>query len=158
MDKEGNGMVNALNRLLAVAFLIVMWAATALITYWAMDREPPIRPAEAQVITPEVRPGDWLKVKYKMHPEPTPLTPRCKVVIEQLMVSSNNVRARVDDISYTVDPVEEWVGLAVQVPSYFSPGVGRYWAVRAYYCNPLQRFLDWPIQVMGPQVTFTVVE
>jgi hypothetical protein len=158
MDKEDHGMVNALNRMLAGAFLLLMWSGTALVTYWAMDREPPVRPVESSVINPEVRPGDWLKVKYKMRPEPSPLTPRCKVVIEQLMVSHDDIRARVDDINYTIDPVEEWVGLAAQVPPYFTPGLGHYWAVRAYYCNPLQRFLDWPIQVVGPQVPFTVVE
>lgn len=158
MDKEDHDMVSALNKALGIVILLLIWSATGLIAYWAVDRAPPVRPVDAIVINPKVRPGEWLKVKYKMHPEPSPVTPRCKVVIEQLMVSHDDIRARVDDVIYTVDPVEEWVGLAPQVPHYFTAGVGHYWAVRAYYCNPLQRFLDWPIQVVGPQVPFTVVE
>lgn len=140
-----------MTKTLAFFLLLGIWATAGIIGYWVIDRDPPAKVILGEVLTPSVGPGDWLRVRYHVRRKD-----RCRVNIEQIMVDKDGMRARLEDVNYAVDPVDEWVGLAAQVPSYFVGGEARYHVIRAYYCNPLQRMLDWPIPTIGPMVSFTV--
>jgi hypothetical protein len=127
-----------------VLFLIAL-AIMFLIGTWAFDRQTPVTFHEAIVETPVVQPGGILRVAYKVT-----RTRNCSVHIEQVLFDENGGRYPMADTFFLVDPGplgEDAYAVLVPVPSFFHVGKGRFRSARAYFCNPLQRFFNWPVVI-----------
>jgi hypothetical protein len=131
-------------------------AITAIITYWAQDRRPPVQIIEEAVETPFVPVGGSLRVRFSINREKV-----CHVHLEQFIYDSRRGRFVLPDEDYQIAPGivgrDEFVSV-IQIPRAFLPGRARYRAIRAYYCNPIHTWLSWPIVVVAPEVEFEVVE
>lgn len=112
---------------------------------WMLDRKPPVEFISAVVATPAINPGGTVRIEYVVD-----RIRNCHVTIEHVLFDSGRGRYAVGDEDYIVDPgplgADEYA-VVITVPTNFPAGVARYRSARSYYCNPLQRFFDWPIIV-----------
>jgi hypothetical protein len=141
LDICGEICMTLLNWLL---FLLAM-AILFLIGTWAFDRAVPVTFHQALVETPIVAPGGILRVHYQVTRHRN-----CSVHIEQVLFDENGGRYPMPDTVFLVDPGqvgEDAYSVLVPVPNFFTPGRGRFRSARAYFCNPLQRFFNWPVVV-----------
>lgn len=153
MEKSSSGSAtNMLN-----AFIILMGMALAgIVGYWSQDREVPAKLVDHRILTPVITDGGVVKVIYVLE-----RSKACRVRVEQVVYDSENVRFPASDLDFAIDPGRQklgrdTIGMAVQIPPWFARGPAIHRAVRAYYCNPLQKLLDWPVILIGPDVEFKV--
>lgn len=135
-------------------FLIFAFALSGYIGWMAQDRAAPTSILVSRVLTPITAPGALLKVEFEVYRHKN-----CQVDLEQILFDSQKVRYILDVLSYTVAPGDvghETFVIPVEVPKSFAEGPARYRAVRAYRCNALQHWLNWPIVVITPDVSFQV--
>ena len=137
-----------LNSLLAAAALTF----AAVTGYWAQDRDAPVRFVNIAIDPKPVSPGKIMLVHYDIVRKKT-----CQVKLEQVLFDSQRVRYVLSELSYVADPGfggSDRFAIPIQLPYVINPGMAHYRAVRIYYCNPLQRWLQWPIIVEVPDVPF----
>lgn len=145
-------MVNIVNAMVMLAGILF----AGLLGYWVSDRDPPAKLIDVQTITPVVHDNGVVKVIYKLE-----RTRYCRVRVEQVLYDSENIRFPALDLDFAIDPGRQKmgvdaIGMAVKIPEWFAKGPAIHRAVRAYYCNPLQKFLDWPVLLVGPNIEFMV--
>lgn len=126
----------------------------ALLGYWTQDRDDPTRILVMHAVNDPVAPGDILKVAYEIQRDRG-----CHVHVEQLAFDRERLRMQAPDEDYTAAPGPDGSDkftLQMPISTAAVEGPGTYYAVRAYYCNPLQTWLNWPIIVRTPPLTFTI--
>lgn len=139
LDICGEICMTLLNWLLFILAMSILF----LIGSWTVDRRTPVDFNQSLVETPVVAPGGILRVHYQVTRHRN-----CSVHIEQVLFDENGGRYPMPDTVFVVDPGplgEDAYSVLIPVPSFFQPGQARFRSARAYYCNPLQRFLDWPV-------------
>lgn len=151
-QSQSGSMVNIVNAMVMVLGIIF----AGLLGYWVSDRDPPASLVDVEIITPVVHENGVVKVIYKLD-----RSRYCRVRVEQVLYDSENIRFPASDLDFAIDPGRQKlgvdkIGMAVQLPSWFAKGPAIHRAVRAYYCNPLQKFLDWPVLLIGPNTEFVV--
>jgi hypothetical protein len=125
-------------------FLLAM-AILFLIGTWIFDRQAPVTFHQALVETPLVEPGGILRVHYQITRHRN-----CSVHIEQVLFDEAGGRYPMPDTIFIVDPGQvgdDAYSVLVPVPTFFMSGRARFRSARAYFCNPLQRFLNWPVVI-----------
>jgi hypothetical protein len=141
LDICGEICMTLLNWVLFLLALAIMF----LLGTWTFDREVPVKFHQALVETPLVAPGGILRVHYQVTRERN-----CSVHIEQVLFDENGGRYPMPDTVFLVDPGplgDDAYSVLIPVPSFFAVGKGRFRSARAYFCNPLQRFFNWPVVV-----------
>lgn len=152
VNSQSGFMANVLN-----AFVLVLGVIVAgTLGYWIQDRDIPAKIVEYRVVTPRVEQGGVVKIIYVLE-----RVKYCKVHVEQVIYDHQNIRYPGPDLDFAIDPGRQKmgrdeVGMATKLPDWFSPGTAIHRAVRAYYCNPLQRVIDWPVVLIGPDLEFEV--
>lgn len=138
--------------------IIMMLIVGGTLGYWVQDRELPATIVNGHVLTPTVSKGDAVKILYTVN-----RTRVCRVRVEQSIYDAENVRYSPEDLIYVHDPsglIKEFgddrIGMAVVIPKYFLEGKARHRAIRAYYCNPVHWWFDWPIILLGPVLEFEI--
>lgn len=127
-------------------------ALSGVVSYWAMDREPPLELYRGEAMNSPVRAGDVLKIKffYNRHKQ-------CQVKVDRYIVDSSNVQVTLVGTEFAFAPGSIGPGdiaIAVDIPKAMSQGRARYLSVRYYQCNPVHWI--WPIVVDGPVVDFII--
>jgi len=145
-------MVSITNALVMIAGILL----SGMLGYWVTDRDPPAKLVSARVLTPVIHEGGVVKVIYVLD-----RNRYCRVRVEQVLYDSENIRHPALDLDFAIDPGRQKmgtdsIGMAVKIPEWFAKGPAIHRAVRAYYCNPLQKFLDWPVILAGPDMEFSV--
>lgn len=121
--------------------------------YMAVDREPPWTRLSGTI--EPVSAGGYLTVHWKT----TPLVKVCPGTLQVEIISGNLIwpvlqrpvssSLRLGQVDYTPEP---WPVFR-DVP----PGETTYRVTSFWYCNWLQRFLDWPVIQVGPDIKFLVL-
>jgi hypothetical protein len=141
---------------MVVNFIIAVIAVglSALLGYWASDREPPVELRSVEPVQTSVPPGGVLKLKYQLVRKRV-----CRVHLEQLIYDADNTRVAEADEDYYSAPGSigaESFALQIRVPYEASEGQARYRSFRTYYCNPLHTWFDWPIVVGSADINFEI--
>jgi len=133
------------------------------IFYMALDREPPVTRLFGSMVPDVVVQGGETAVRYT-----TTRRNRqdCPGVVQQEIIDSLNTiysklarqtgPAKWEDDPYVPDR-EIFYGHPVAIPLQAAPGPAIFRTVTFRYCNPLQRWLHWPIIQVGPDLPFTIV-
>lgn len=82
---------------------------------------------------------------------------QCSLILEQLLYDGQGDRLPIAPVRFPVapgPPGPDRFGIKIEIPPGFVEGRARYRAIRLYYCNPVQRLLDWPIILNSPDVEF----
>lgn len=140
-------VVNAVLALVAVAM-------AALLGYWVSDRTAPVENLRVEIIHP-VHVGRQMRLKNTFSRKRV-----CHLRLQQSLVDSTGLRMTAPVEEFVVAPGvvgEDQFMLVFRVPEEAAPGPATYRAVRAYYCNPLHNFLDWPIIVPMAVVNFPLL-
>jgi hypothetical protein len=121
---------------------------------WLGDRTPPTTVQEIVVMTPQVRLGGDLKIKYKVYRARS-----CHTLVERIIFDSRRQRYVLEDLTFASSPgplgPDEYVSIIPIPPRAFN-GEARYRAITTYKCNILHHL--WPV-VGGAtaDVTFDIV-
>jgi hypothetical protein len=141
-------------RILNAFILALILFGVATVTFWLQDRTPPVTILDETVETPTVERRAQLRVRYVIERKKT-----CQVYLEQMVFDAQRGRFILETQSYLSEPLgRDEFAVVLDVPAQMTTGFARYRATRNYYCNPVQRFLDWPITVTQPDLSFEVVE
>lgn len=142
----------------AVAIIIgaLVIAGAGMLTIWFIDRDPPVEFRSIEVVTKEVRPGDPVKVRFSLIRKRND----CHVVIDRLLFDGEGVRSPVEDEDFNASPGPLGKDVFMErlmLSDHAEPGEGRVRTIRAYFCNPIQRWFGDPIIVRTPDVPFTIL-
>lgn len=140
-------------------FAVIVALPTALMVF---DRAPPLVLYDGQINPPIVRPGQMVDVRWRAH-----FAGRdCPGLTQREIVDAKNnlwpkmIRGRRGVFTPSAsDPLDGWVETPpLEIPDQIAPGIAHYKVTQFYYCNPLQRWLDWPIVQASPSIAFEVRE
>lgn len=139
-----------------INFIIGLLAAisSAMLGYWIQDRDPPTNLIAITIDNDPVMRGGVIKVRHNFIRNRA-----CHVRLQQFVWDSQNQRLVIPAEEYIADPGaigEENFLTFARLPVDMHPGPARYRAVRAYYCNPLHSWADWPIILAAPDVEFNI--
>lgn len=144
----------AVNSMFQTAFILFMFVASGVLGYWAQERDEPIQILREEIENLDVHPGEILRVRYEIIRKKN-----CSVRLEQVLFDAQRTRFILPENEYTAAPGgvgEDTFVIPVEVPEKMGAGRASYRAVRSYICNPLQRFLNWPVIVVAQDVSFNV--
>lgn len=123
-----------------------------LLGFWAGERTPPVDVLDATVLTPVVRPGEDLRIKYTVFRRAS-----CRTKFQRTYRDSENARYTLEDIDIWYSPAplghDEYVSL-VPISSRAQPGAASFRAITVYICNPIHNI--WPITQVSAQVPFRI--
>jgi hypothetical protein len=139
----------------AAAFAIIIAGPIA---WMAMDRQNPVERVSGKIEPNTVNPGDELGVHWVFK-----TTRICKAAgVTVTITDSSGVPWLIGykGIYYgTPDNKPEPFDVSgIIVPRGITYGPAKYRACVRHYCNALQQFLNWPIEICDPSLPFTVVE
>lgn len=131
----------------AVACLVGTWLGINI-----GDRDPPTTTYEAAVITPRVRPGDDLRIKYTVRRHRA-----CRTYMDRFIYDGENQRHILDDVDFGpgLRLGEESYVVVVKTPLDAAPGRARYTVFSSFVCNPLHYV--WPIVGSPRDIPFDIV-
>lgn len=134
-----------------LTFIGVAFTAGVLGT-WAGERDTPVYIRSVNVLTPVVRPGADLRIRYHVYRRDN-----CRTTLQRVLLDHQLTRYILDDIVLWSAPGplgdDEYTS-AVPLPVKFAPGVANYRAVTKYECNPVHYF--WPIVRVASDLEFKV--
>lgn len=140
-------------RILNAFILAIILFFVATLTFWLQDRTAPVIVVDERVETPAVSHGQQLRVRYVIERKKT-----CQVYLEQMVFDSQRGRFIMETQDYLSEPLgRDEFAVVLNVPYQMTTGPARYRAARSYFCNPVQRFLNWPITITQPDIGFEVV-
>lgn len=136
------------------AIFISVIVGTMLLAVQIVDRNPPIRFISRTAVSSDVIQGGILEIQFTVDRYRF-----CKAEIDRWLVDSTGAKHSIP--SYTT-AVDTKLGLIsdvrqITIPTATSVGNANYWIDARYYCNWLQRFIDWPIRVRSPILVFHVI-
>lgn len=117
------------------------------------DREPPTVIDRTEVLTPELHPGESLRVRFEVFRRKS-----CYVRVERMLLDGESARfvLPTTELSGAPGPLGKDMYISVvPIPSDVHPGLGRYRAITTYKCNPMHSL--WPIIAVADDVTFTIL-
>jgi len=126
----------------AILFTIGVLSAVVL-GYWTQDRDIPVELGNIRASTAYVSPGGTLRIHIEAN-----RNRNCRVHLEHTIFDGLNGRHTLPDDDFIIDPGplgKDVYEIVLTVPRTAAEGSARYRSNRAYYCNPLQRILGWPI-------------
>jgi hypothetical protein len=141
-------LLNALMTAVIIAF-------SALLGWWVVDNNEPIEIISVSAMTPQIKAGETLKVRFNIERKR-----RCHVRVDHIVFDSDRLRVARSDEDFLAGsgPVgPDFFAVSFPLPLQLSSGDAVYRSVRAYYCNPLQHLLDMPIKVFTPDVKFVIL-
>lgn len=135
-----------------MALFALVAAFSAILTWWAVDRDPPVELYKGEALNSPISAGETLKINftYNRHKQ-------CAVKVDRFIVDAMNVQITMVGTEFAFTPGMLGPGeiaIAVPLPKSLSQGPARYLSVRHYQCNPVHWI--WPIVVDGPVVNFIV--
>jgi hypothetical protein len=135
-----------LQRVSALTFI----GLCGVIGFWGQDRSPPIT-VKQETVQVSLQEG-YIRVAYDIERHR-----QCSLTLEQLLYDGQGDRLPIEPVYFPIAPGPtgpDRFGIKITVPKGFAPGQARYRAIRLYYCNPVQRLLNWPIVLNVPDVEF----
>ncbi|MCW4114722.1 hypothetical protein NPA31_007070 [Aurantimonas sp. MSK8Z-1] len=113
----------------AVCLLAFPWL------YWAIVDRQPAADSVSEVLSSEVRQGDFLQIHYRLT-----WRSRCEIVAFRYIIDEMRVEWPITAESRIVQPGSSDFLIRVPVPLAAAPGAAVYRATLRYECNPFQRF------------------
>lgn len=136
-------------------------ASVALLVFYLafmlFNRTDPIHIIDQSVVAAKgqvIRPGSAVAIRWVA----TGVRPECTGYIRRRMISGTQSIYEFENVPSVLQLNGEKRAFERQLtlPISFAPGVATYEARGYYYCNWVQRLLDWPIVIQRPSMTFTV--
>jgi hypothetical protein len=131
---------------------IVVLGIVVPISFWAFDRSSPVVIEEAYIASPQpLIPGEPFTIGYRVVREKL-----CPFTAEPLMFDGGRLRHRWVEEHFASGGALGRDDYLIErvMPLGAKDGVGTYFAVLSYECNPVQKF--WPLQIQTPAVTFVI--
>lgn len=120
--------------------------------FWLSERTPPIDIYDVDLLTPIVRPGGDLKVRYYVYRRDN-----CRTKFQRTYRDSEGVRYALEDVDIWLSPSplgrDEYVSL-IPISPRASQGQAKFRAITVYVCNPVH--LVWPIVQTPQEVLFKI--
>ena len=135
---------------LVLAVFLPLAFLSAILGTWAGDRTPPTRLLSTELLTPAVRPGSTLQVKYVVQRDRA-----CETRVDRALFDVDGRRKPLEDIDGAAPLGPTTYIATADIPTYFSPGTARYVTSSVYQCNPLHRLF--PIVASTREIEFEVV-
>lgn len=132
----------------------VFMAVALSLGYWTQDRAEPVTIMSATIEKDDVKPGEFFRIRYVIKRHRI-----CRVHLENVMYDGTRTRFTMPDEDFEQSPGvigDDNFAIAVFIPNEASPGPASYRGIRSYYCNPVQKWFDWPI-VLFHMVDFTII-
>ena len=143
-------------RVANLVYYAVIVAGLGWMASMALDNTIPVKVLSRTLLTPSVHAGDKLMIRSRrIRIRQCELTRRFSIV--------DGIGRRYDfepekfDAYGPVSSEPEEDTTLVSIPPEAVPGRGRYVAITAWDCNPLQRALGWSITVVQPAVEFEIL-
>jgi hypothetical protein len=139
--------------LFRASLFIIVGSISGLITWWVVDRDPPVTLVKWDPVNPVVSPGDVLRIKYEYirHRD-------CQTRISRFIEDSIGTRLTLTpqaEFSWTPGQIGyNTVTVPITMPRAIEQGKATYLSLREYQCNPIHWL--WPIKVEGPRIHFDV--
>ncbi|MGU3495947.1 hypothetical protein ACLBXM_18045 [Xanthobacteraceae bacterium A53D] len=133
--------------------MIAFGALGAYIGTLIIDREPPVIVTSSQVLTPQVAPGDALKVEVEIL-----RTRRCETTVDRIVFDAAGARHVLEPVQFSSaggGRGEERYANLIPIPKDAAPGPARYRSIATYRCNPLHQ--PWPIVGEPREVAFEIL-
>lgn len=119
---------------------------------WMSERTPPVDILDVQVVTPVVRPGADLRIKYSVYRRAN-----CRSQFQRTYRDYDEVR-------YALEPVDIWMSPAplgrdeyvsvVPISPKAAQGQAAFRAITVYVCNPIHNV--WPIVQVAAEASFVI--
>jgi hypothetical protein len=139
-----------------IFFLILAAIIATVFGYWTADRTPPVVRIDGGILPSAVKPGDVALVKFTLKQKSSR---DCPAVITREITDSHNLVYRLAEIPATYSAPNgdrENFTREVTIPRGIAFGPAKYNSCMIAICNPLQRFLDWPVHTCGPVLDFII--
>jgi hypothetical protein len=132
--------------------MVAAWVSDT-IGSWAVDRDPPTTVVNREVVTPILRPGEDLQIKFTMLRHR-----RCEIRSDRQIIDSKGVQFLLDPIIVINPPVDLGMTtpftLAVPTPSNMAAGRAQFQYAATWVCNPIHRVF--PIRGEPVEINFDV--
>jgi hypothetical protein len=127
--------------------------------WMALDNTPPYAYNNVTIEPTTVKPGDDIHITF--HVREMRSCGAGLIYREFIEAEKPSARKRhvYDPILRSREPIVvdgKFTRIAT-IPDGISPGLTLYRGAACYFCNPLQRWLHWPVCIPTPEVPFTVV-
>lgn len=142
-------------KLWSITISVLAVSLTVLLAMWTTDRQSPVETRSVILSHDRLRPGESTKIQF------TVIRNRvCDTLYQPMIIDGEGVRWPFEPfyLRLTPDQIgEDRYASEIVVPDKAAYGEARYRLIRRYYCNPLQRLLNWPIVSAYPDVVFQIV-
>lgn len=145
-------------RLFGYACLAVIASAIlfcAIVLAWMVsDRKIPVVVHETRVLTPRLRPGEFLLIRQQVE-----YLRNCRAHVDRVVYDDHTHRDFPPDIDYERPPQgigRHTITFRIRIPEDFVQGRGYYRATPVYACNFVQRYY-WPITREDTVVSFEII-
>lgn len=127
------------------------------VAFQAFNRSDPIHIIDQSVTGVQgnpIRPGSTVAIRWVA----TGLNPQCTGYIRRRMISSTQVVYEFENVPSVLQTLSQRREFerVLTLPISFAPGKAIYEARGHYYCNWVQRVLDWPVVISRTPITFMV--
>jgi len=128
-----------------IIVLMVPWL------YWAIVDRQPVASSVSEIISKEVRQGDFLQIDYDVT-----WVSRCEIVAFRYIIDEMQVEWPISAQQRVVEAGRQQFSIRVPVPMAASPGAALYRGTLRYVCNPWQRFF--PLEQDLQERQFTIIQ
>lgn len=145
--------------LLAWLFLFTAWGAAGIVSFWTLQRPVPVELAiPLEVMTPQVRPGEQVQVRFCVHRKALMATQR----LERLFDGSGAETEEQTPWRYavgelTVGGSPDCYVQGMRVPDNAAPGWGRYRVIVSWRAPFNLVHLFWPVVHIFPDARFEIL-
>lgn len=143
-----------MNKLFMLFTALTLCAGAGILGRWIGDRSEPSITERFEILTPEVKPGEELRIKFYVRRERT----GCTITVYRLILDSQQARYVLTErfFPYAPGPVGEDTYITpVVIPDGIALGPALYRTMTTFACNPIQYV--WPIDQHPLDIHFNVV-
>lgn len=119
--------------------------------YWLIVDRRPVAASVSEVLSREVRQGDFLQIDYDVT-----WTSRCEIVAFRYIIDEMQVEWPISAQQRVVEAGRQKFTIRIPVPMAAAPGAAIYRGTLRYVCNPMQRLF--PLEQDLRERQFTIVE
>jgi hypothetical protein len=131
---------------------IVVLGIVVPISFWVFDRSSPVVIEKAYIASPQpLIPGKPFRIGYRVIRERL-----CPFTAEPVMFDGGDLRHTWGGERFASGGAQGKDDYFIEriMPPGAKDGVGTYFAVLSYECNPVQKL--WPVRIQTPAVTFVI--
>jgi hypothetical protein len=122
--------------------------------WWTFDRTPPYTFEQVAISPSYPRPGEDIYITFDVKHRRAPCNPG--VIYREFREATGKIHVY-DPVQRARPPIgDRFTRMATIPPAGIAYGPTTYRASACYTCNPLQRWLRWPVCVHTPDVMFTI--